>query len=221
MQKELSQLYGGVGVDQPTSSIPTPPNQPPPLLYPPFPPYSYPSYLSPWHYPQHCYSYPSGPWTGSPLPFVFPGGGEHGQYPPYASWPPPPPTELPSTTRTVYPAPAAGVADDDDDDEEDDAAAALENDDDVSSQKTYSIPRANGRADRLVVAGDDDDDDDDLRDATGGMMGNLSLSDQSSVPGGDGDEATDLQLFEALRDTIYSEVAALISQNEMRPHFLV
>lgn len=28
-------------------------------------------------------------------------------------------------------------------------------------------------------------------------------------------------MFEALRDTIYSEVATLISQNESRPHFLI
>ncbi|NXO39893.1 PCM1 protein, partial [Locustella ochotensis] len=32
---------------------------------------------------------------------------------------------------------------------------------------------------------------------------------------------SDLSLFEALRDTIYSEVATLISQNESRPHFLI
>ncbi|NXR23003.1 PCM1 protein, partial [Cinclus mexicanus] len=31
----------------------------------------------------------------------------------------------------------------------------------------------------------------------------------------------DLSMFEALRDTIYSEVATLISQNESRPHFLI
>lgn len=32
---------------------------------------------------------------------------------------------------------------------------------------------------------------------------------------------TEFSLFEALRDTIYSEVATLISQNENRPHFLI
>ncbi|KAG8453735.1 hypothetical protein GDO86_000384 [Hymenochirus boettgeri] len=32
---------------------------------------------------------------------------------------------------------------------------------------------------------------------------------------------SDVSMFEALRDTIYSEVATLISQNESRPHFLV
>ncbi|KFO65035.1 Pericentriolar material 1 protein, partial [Corvus brachyrhynchos] len=32
---------------------------------------------------------------------------------------------------------------------------------------------------------------------------------------------SDLSMFEALRDTIYSEVATLISQNESRPHFLI
>ncbi|KAM9622259.1 pericentriolar material 1 protein isoform 3-T5 [Trichechus inunguis] len=32
---------------------------------------------------------------------------------------------------------------------------------------------------------------------------------------------SDFSLFEALRDTIYSEVATLISQNESRPHFLI
>ncbi|XP_039606884.1 pericentriolar material 1 protein isoform X2 [Polypterus senegalus] len=33
--------------------------------------------------------------------------------------------------------------------------------------------------------------------------------------------SSDLSMFEALRDTIYSEVATLISQNEGRPHFLI
>ncbi|XP_046569046.1 pericentriolar material 1 protein-like isoform X4 [Haliotis rubra] len=37
----------------------------------------------------------------------------------------------------------------------------------------------------------------------------------------DGDTGGDLSLFEALRETIYSEVATLISQNESRPHFLI
>ncbi|XP_028932770.1 pericentriolar material 1 protein isoform X2 [Ornithorhynchus anatinus] len=32
---------------------------------------------------------------------------------------------------------------------------------------------------------------------------------------------SDFSMFEALRDTIYSEVASLISQNESRPHFLI
>lgn len=32
---------------------------------------------------------------------------------------------------------------------------------------------------------------------------------------------SDFSIFEALRDTIYSEVATLISQNESRPHFLI
>ncbi|XP_075716260.1 pericentriolar material 1 protein isoform X2 [Rhinoderma darwinii] len=32
---------------------------------------------------------------------------------------------------------------------------------------------------------------------------------------------SDFSMFEALRDTIYSEVATLISQNECRPHFLI
>ncbi|KAG7458667.1 hypothetical protein MATL_G00222940 [Megalops atlanticus] len=35
------------------------------------------------------------------------------------------------------------------------------------------------------------------------------------------DTSSDFSLFEALRETIYSEVAALISQNESRPHFLI
>nr|XP_043883435.1 pericentriolar material 1 protein isoform X4 [Solea senegalensis] len=35
------------------------------------------------------------------------------------------------------------------------------------------------------------------------------------------DASSDLSLFEALRETIYSEVATLISQNESRPHFLI
>ena len=33
--------------------------------------------------------------------------------------------------------------------------------------------------------------------------------------------ASGFPLFEALRDTIYSEAATLISQNEARPHFLI
>ena len=32
---------------------------------------------------------------------------------------------------------------------------------------------------------------------------------------------SEFSLFEALRETIYSEVATLISQNESRPHFLI
>uniref|UniRef100_A0A673IEJ3 Pericentriolar material 1 protein-like n=1 Tax=Sinocyclocheilus rhinocerous TaxID=307959 RepID=A0A673IEJ3_9TELE len=35
------------------------------------------------------------------------------------------------------------------------------------------------------------------------------------------DVSSDFSLFEALRETIYSEVATLISQNESRPHFLI
>ncbi|KAF7686666.1 hypothetical protein HF521_015059 [Silurus meridionalis] len=35
------------------------------------------------------------------------------------------------------------------------------------------------------------------------------------------DGSSDFSLFEALRETIYSEVASLISQNESRPHFLI
>ncbi|XP_026990582.1 pericentriolar material 1 protein isoform X2 [Tachysurus fulvidraco] len=35
------------------------------------------------------------------------------------------------------------------------------------------------------------------------------------------DGSSDFSLFEALRETIYSEVATLISQNESRPHFLI
>ncbi|XP_072318629.1 pericentriolar material 1 protein isoform X2 [Eucyclogobius newberryi] len=35
------------------------------------------------------------------------------------------------------------------------------------------------------------------------------------------DASSDFSLFEALRETIYSVVAALISQNESRPHFLI
>ncbi|XP_064636213.1 pericentriolar material 1 protein-like isoform X3 [Lineus longissimus] len=37
----------------------------------------------------------------------------------------------------------------------------------------------------------------------------------------DSDVPSNLSLFEALRETIYSEVATLISQNENRPHFLI
>ena len=40
--------------------------------------------------------------------------------------------------------------------------------------------------------------------------------------GDGGDEFTsEFSLFEALRETIYSEVATLISQNESRPHYLI
>uniref|UniRef100_A0A8C7HLQ0 Pericentriolar material 1 n=1 Tax=Oncorhynchus kisutch TaxID=8019 RepID=A0A8C7HLQ0_ONCKI len=39
----------------------------------------------------------------------------------------------------------------------------------------------------------------------------------TEVPGA----SSDFSLFEALRETIYSEVATLISQNESRPHFLI
>lgn len=35
------------------------------------------------------------------------------------------------------------------------------------------------------------------------------------------DASSDFSLFEALKETIYSEVATLISQNESRPHFLI
>ena len=35
------------------------------------------------------------------------------------------------------------------------------------------------------------------------------------------DASSDFSLFEALRETIYSEVATLISHNESRPHFLI
>lgn len=45
---------------------------------------------------------------------------------------------------------------------------------------------------------------------------NLTLSDVDPV-----DASSDFSLFEALRETIYSEVATLISQNESRPHFLI
>lgn len=43
------------------------------------------------------------------------------------------------------------------------------------------------------------------------MLSDVDLADASS----------DFSLFEALRETIYSEVATLISQNEARPHFLI
>ncbi len=35
------------------------------------------------------------------------------------------------------------------------------------------------------------------------------------------DPASGFSVFDALRDTIYSEVATLIANNENRPHFLV
>lgn len=35
------------------------------------------------------------------------------------------------------------------------------------------------------------------------------------------DESTGFSVFDALRDTIYSEVATFIAKNENRPHFLV
>uniref|UniRef100_A0A8C9TN27 Pericentriolar material 1 n=1 Tax=Scleropages formosus TaxID=113540 RepID=A0A8C9TN27_SCLFO len=43
------------------------------------------------------------------------------------------------------------------------------------------------------------------------------MSDSSGLE----DASSDFSLFEALRETIYSEVATLISQNESRPHFLI
>lgn len=45
---------------------------------------------------------------------------------------------------------------------------------------------------------------------------NLMLSNVDPV-----DASSDFSLFEALKETIYSEVATLISQNESRPHFLI
>ena len=42
----------------------------------------------------------------------------------------------------------------------------------------------------------------------------LSTRDSDAPP-------SEFSLFEALRETIYSEVATLISQNENRPHFLI
>ena len=37
----------------------------------------------------------------------------------------------------------------------------------------------------------------------------------------DTETTSEFSLFEALRETIYSEVATLISQNENRPHYLI
>ncbi|XP_013397504.1 pericentriolar material 1 protein isoform X3 [Lingula anatina] len=69
------------------------------------------------------------------------------------------------------------------------------------------------------------------------FMDTASLSSyMSSLPGGESsareqrakinselesDTPSEFSLFEALRETIYSEVATLISQNETRPHFLI
>ncbi|KAK3100261.1 hypothetical protein FSP39_017062 [Pinctada imbricata] len=50
--------------------------------------------------------------------------------------------------------------------------------------------------------------------ATGGQREEIENNRESDDPG-------DLSLFEALRESIYSEVATLISQNENRPHFLI
>lgn len=43
----------------------------------------------------------------------------------------------------------------------------------------------------------------------------------SSVTTADGKVDGDFSVFDTLRDTIYSEVATLIANNENRPHFLV
>ncbi|CAB4002442.1 pericentriolar material 1 -like isoform X1, partial [Paramuricea clavata] len=48
-----------------------------------------------------------------------------------------------------------------------------------------------------------------------------SLPGDSEKPGTESDAQSDYSLFEALRDSIYAEVATLISQNESRPHFLI
>jgi pericentriolar material 1 protein len=60
------------------------------------------------------------------------------------------------------------------------------------------------------------------------FMGTSSVSSAvSSLPGQedplapDSEDPPQLSLFESLRETIYSEVATLISQNENRPHFLI
>lgn len=37
----------------------------------------------------------------------------------------------------------------------------------------------------------------------------------------DEEDTAEMSLFETLRETIYSEVATLISQNENRPHYLI
>lgn len=41
------------------------------------------------------------------------------------------------------------------------------------------------------------------------------------LPLSESDAGSEFSLFEALRESIYSEVASLISQNETRPHFLI
>ncbi|KAJ3615027.1 hypothetical protein NHX12_018595 [Muraenolepis orangiensis] len=51
---------------------------------------------------------------------------------------------------------------------------------------------------------------------------NQSLLDTKTKPNDlSSEESSDFSLFDALRETIYSEVATLISQNESRPHFLI
>uniref|UniRef100_A0A7N8Y857 Pericentriolar material 1 n=1 Tax=Mastacembelus armatus TaxID=205130 RepID=A0A7N8Y857_9TELE len=50
---------------------------------------------------------------------------------------------------------------------------------------------------------------------------NQSLLDRLTQEKLDSKTNSDFSLFEALRETIYSEVATLISQNESRPHFLI
>ena len=60
------------------------------------------------------------------------------------------------------------------------------------------------------------------------LEGELMLQSEGQQPGGEergGLTASNLpsgfSVFDALRDTIYSEVATLIANNESRPHFLV
>ncbi|XP_068134750.1 pericentriolar material 1 protein isoform X3 [Hyperolius riggenbachi] len=49
----------------------------------------------------------------------------------------------------------------------------------------------------------------------------LRLKKDSKAAEASSEAGSDFSMFEALRDTIYSEVATLISQNECRPHFLI
>ena len=44
---------------------------------------------------------------------------------------------------------------------------------------------------------------------------------EGAAAGDMGKPPEDFSVFDALRDTIYSEVATLIANNENRPHFLV
>ncbi|KAL4230121.1 Phosphoacetylglucosamine Mutase [Mactra antiquata] len=63
----------------------------------------------------------------------------------------------------------------------------------------------------------------DGRSVTSSIQSSLAAVSQANKPEPvkDEEDPTEMSLFETLRETIYSEVATLISQNENRPHYLI